>query len=41
MAYGSDRSSWNIPNLNSRFQAVILVSLVAILCYFDAKFAWT
>jgi PAS domain S-box-containing protein len=41
MAYGPDRSSWNIPNLNSRFQAVILVCLVSILCYFAAKFGGT
>ena len=37
MASGSDRSSWNIPNLNSRFHTVILVCLVAILSYFAAK----
>jgi PAS domain S-box-containing protein len=41
MASGSDRSSWNIPNLNSRLQAVILVCFVAILSYFAAKFGGT
>jgi two-component system, sensor histidine kinase and response regulator len=41
MASGSDRSPWNIPNLNSRFQAVILVCFVAILSYLAAKFGGT
>jgi len=41
MASGSDRSHWNIPNLNSRSQAVILVCCVAILSYFAAKFGGT
>src|ERR1700729_2877424 len=38
---GSDHSSWNIPNLNSRFQAAILVCFVAILSYFAARFGGT
>ena len=37
MAAGSNRASWNIPNLNSPFHTVILVCLVAILSYFAAK----
>jgi PAS domain S-box-containing protein len=41
MASGSDRSSWNISNLNSRSQAAILVCLVAILSYLAAKFGGT
>ena len=41
MASGSNRSSWNLPNLYSQFQAVILVCFVAILSYFAAKFGGT
>src|SRR5271163_187965 len=41
MVSGSDRSHWNIPNLNSRSQAVILVCCVVILSYFAAKFGGT
>jgi PAS domain S-box-containing protein len=41
MASGSIRSSWYIPNLNSRFQAVSLVCFVGILSYFSAKFGGT
>ena len=37
MAAGSNRASWNIPNLNSPFHTVILVCLVATLSYFTAK----
>jgi PAS domain S-box-containing protein len=41
MAAGSHRSSWNIPNLNSLFQTVILVCFVAVLSYFAAKLGGT
>jgi PAS domain S-box-containing protein len=41
MASGPNRSFWNLPNLYSRFQAVILVCFVAILSYFAAKFGET
>lgn len=41
MASGSNRSFWNLPNLYSQFQTVILVCFVAILSYFAAKFGGT